>query len=346
MPDRRSSLGMAGDLGVVERPLDLAPERGQLAELRRLDREARPRPPAATRRSRRRRRRRPPSRPRAVVDLDAAREHVGGDVAERRPPRPRRPRIRTRAPTRPDGHVDRELELAVGGRLDAPRLDRPGRERDRAVPARRREAVLVPEQHARARRRRRRAGRGSRRTCRRARAARGRAAAARAGPPGSPSARARRSATVAPGSSGRALEHDPERLAGRVVVRRAHLHGRGRYHARAAPRGRAGARARRRRAPRAATARRRSAAARRRRRRTRCPPPPPSSPASSSAPRTAIPIASPIWRAVLLSAEARPPWAGGSTPRCANVVSGFASPTPTPGHAPGRGAAPATSRPR
>ena len=47
----------------------------------------------------------------------------------------------------PGGHVDRHVQLAVRGRLYAARLDRPGSERDRAVAARRRVAVLVPEQH-------------------------------------------------------------------------------------------------------------------------------------------------------------------------------------------------------
>ena len=48
----------------------------------------------------------------------------------------------------------------------------------------------------------------------------------------------------------------------------------------------------------------------------------------SSAPSTAIPIARPSWRAVLLMPEARPPCAGGSTPRWAKVTSGLASPMP------------------
>src|SRR3954462_6633091 len=43
-----------------------------------------------------------------------------------------------------------------------------------------------------------------------------------------------------------------------------------------------------------------------------------------------MPIASPSWRAVLLIPDARPPWAGGSTPRCVKVASGLARPTPAP----------------
>ena len=50
----------------------------------------------------------------------------------------------------------------------------------------------------------------------------------------------------------------------------------------------------------------------------------------SSAPSTAIPTASPSCRAVLLMPDARPPCAGGSTPRWAKVTSGFASPVPAP----------------
>ena len=50
----------------------------------------------------------------------------------------------------------------------------------------------------------------------------------------------------------------------------------------------------------------------------------------STAPSTAIPTARPSWRAVLLMPEASPPCAGGSTPRCAKVASGLASPVPAP----------------
>ena len=86
------------------------------------------------------------------VDRDArrlhpARDHVGRHVAERhrrdRPARAAHPRHDA-----PGRHVDRHLRLAVGLARDPARLHRPRAERDRAVPARGRVAVLVPEQHA------------------------------------------------------------------------------------------------------------------------------------------------------------------------------------------------------
>ena len=91
----------------------------------------------------------------AVGDVDrvgrrgrptAAGEHVGGHVAEVTAAIAPPSRTRARDPAR--GDVDRELDLAVSGGLDAAGLDGPRGERDRAVPARGREAVLVPEQHA------------------------------------------------------------------------------------------------------------------------------------------------------------------------------------------------------
>ena len=205
-------------------------------------------------------------RPARGLDLDPAREHVGGDVAER----DRRDRAALHPHARADParrDVDRELDLAVHRRRDAPRLDRPRRERDRAVPARRREPVLVPEQHAQL-------GAGV--------VGLDEEAAVHVGvparlvaeqPPHALGLRALERERPALGDRRArqlrgALEDDPERLAGRVVVRRAHLHGRGRYTAGGAHRSRWLHEHTRRRAPRAATARRRSAAARRRRRRT------------------------------------------------------------------------------
>ena len=66
----------------------------------------------------------------------------------------------------------------------------------------------------------------------------------------------------------------------------------------------------------------------------------------SSAPSTAIPIARPSWRAVLLMPEARPPCAGGSTPRWAKVTSGLASPMPRADDDRARPARPATTTAR
>ena len=133
--------------------------------------------------------------------------------------------MRTRATTRPDGHVDHDVDLAVVRRGDQAGVDRPRAERDRAVPAGGRVAVLVPEQHAEVRavvvgRHQEAAvhvGVAARLVAQQPphrvdRAGRGRGS--------------RRSSTVAPGDRGRAAGHDPERLAGRVVVRRGDL---GRY---------------------------------------------------------------------------------------------------------------------
>ena len=200
MPERRGSVGCRACSLAVEQPLDLAAERDQLAERVRFD--AQPRGPRVERGV--------DGAPVGDVDgepaargieLDSAGEHVGRDVAEghRLDARVAQARASEHAPR---GHVDRHVGLAVGRGDHAAALDRPGAERDRAVPAGGRVAVLVPEEHAEVGAVVVRAGRGSSRTCRRGRAARGRGAGGRSRRPGPVAARSRRSATVAPGISG------------------------------------------------------------------------------------------------------------------------------------------------
>ena len=123
------------------------------------------------------------------------------------------------------GDVDRHVDLAVGGRLDEPRLHGPGAERDRPVPARGRVAVLVPEEHAEV---------GAVVVGRDEEAAVHVGVAARLvaeQPAHTLGLLRRRGAHPAlgdrrAGQRRRALAHDAERLARRVVVRRDDLHAR------------------------------------------------------------------------------------------------------------------------
>ncbi len=148
-------------------------------------------------------------------------EHVRRHVAEGDVPH-RAARAAHARDDPPGRHVDRHVGVAVGRGRDEARLDRPRAERDRPVPAGRREAVLVPEQHAE--------------PCA-AVVGRDREAAVHVGVPArlvaqqAPhavdlGARPRVLAPVAHRRAGdvrRARRHDPERLAGGVVVGRVHL---------------------------------------------------------------------------------------------------------------------------
>ena len=84
----------------------------------------------------------------AARPRDVARDHEGRHVAEGDGVHRVRRAARTRAPTRPDGTSTVTSTSPSAGAATTPRLDRPRAERDRAVAARGRVAVLVPEEHA------------------------------------------------------------------------------------------------------------------------------------------------------------------------------------------------------
>ena len=136
-------VGVARHLGALERALDLAARGDQLVESLGHDLE----PEVGGRHA---------GVDRAAVgDVDARRPPPPPRARSRRPARcgtstarPPRRAQRTRATTRPDGTSIVTVASPSGAHAIAARLDRPRAERDRAVPARGRVAVLVPEQHA------------------------------------------------------------------------------------------------------------------------------------------------------------------------------------------------------
>jgi hypothetical protein len=211
--------GMARIRARSERALDRPPGVDERRQVLRHD----PQP------ERRRRRERVDRAAEGEVDrhparLDPARDDVRRHVAEGH--RLHRPAAAAHRRHHAAGrHVDRHLHDAVVRRRDPAALDRPRAERDGPVPARRRVAVLVPEEDAEV---------GAAVVGRHEEAAVHVGVSARLVAEHAPDdlGRLRRHGRLAPGRHRRPgqlrrpARDDPERLARRVVVRRDDLHGR------------------------------------------------------------------------------------------------------------------------
>ena len=217
-PGEALVLGMARNRVAGQRGLDRAPRRDQRGEVLRDDAQ-----PEARGGHVGEERAAPGDVGLDLAGAHAARHDVGGHVAEG--DALGRPGTAVHAGHHAAGRdVDRDVDRAVVGRRDPPGVDGPRAERDRPVPTRGRVAVLVPEQHAEV---------GA------VVVGRDDEAAVHVGVPARLLDEQPPDAVDGLGPGGvrapfghgrardleRALAHDPERLARRVVVGRLDLHG-------------------------------------------------------------------------------------------------------------------------